>query len=261
MADSASGLRRYLQIDLDDTLNFPGCRRRLEISTNVRDVAVRVVNADNAADLESTKSLFQGLRDLKKLKSLSFEPRDENIPGSLLLQTLAAALRHSHNLKDLYIANVTLQGFSVEEIATATSCLRRRKCLEEIALVGCKISPVARTPYLDPLVRGIADLPQLRVVHLQATAMDNLGTLSSAAVSALCQSKTLKELTLSGFDLTDDQFMTAARALETGKCLQELSLARCNFTIVTSAALSKMLRRNSTLKQLELTPKERVEEK
>ena len=261
MADTASSLRRHLQINLDDTLDVSACRRRLEISTNVRDVAVKVLRAQYETGFEKTKTLFQGLRDLKKLKNLSFEPKDENNPCVVLLQTLTAALSHSHNLKDLYIGNVTLQGFSLEEIAAFISCLRQRQSLEEIALVGCKISPIARTPYLDSIVRGIVDLPQLRVVQLQATAMDSLGTLSSAAVSALCQCKTLRELNLVGFDLTDDQFMTAARALETGKRLQELSLAFCNFNIVTSAALAKMLRRNSTLKLLELTPKDRIEEK
>jgi len=49
--------------------------------------------------------------------------------------------------------------------------------------------------------------------------------------------------------------------METNKRLQELSLAPVNFTIVTTAALAKMLRRNSTLELLELTPKREIEEK
>ena len=261
MAEDPGSLQRHLEINLDDSLDVSAYRRRLEISANVRDVAVKVFDVPNSTAGANVKTLFQGLRDLKKLKTLSFESKDENNPGAGVSETLTAGLSHVHNVKDLYIGNVSLKGFSGQEIAAFASCIRRRQSLEEVALVGCKLSPIARTPFLDPLVRGMVDLPQLRVVHLQATAMDSLGTLSSEAVSALCQCKTLKELKLYRFDLTDDQFMTAARALETGKRLEELSLGSCNFTIVTSSALAKMLRRNSTLKLLELTPKESIEEK
>lgn len=265
MADEAGSLQRHLQITLDDTFDISAYKRRVEISTNVRDVAVKVVDASASSSFVitngSVRTLFQGLRDLKKLKSLSFESKDEKKPGTVLIQTLTAAVTHAHNLKDLYIGNVTLEGFSDKQIAAFTNCLRRRQSLEEFVLVGCKFAAAARTPYLDPLVRRLVDLPQLRVVHLQATAIDSLGTLSSAAVSALFQCKTLKELKLYQFDLTDDQFMTATRAMETGKRLEELSLGSCNFTIVTSSALAKMLRRNSALKVLELTPKKSIEEK
>ena len=209
---------------------------------------------------ERIKALFRGLKDLKKLKTISFESQDARTPGSVPLQTLTSAVSHSRNLRDLFVANLIIRG-SAQDLAVLAAVIRKCQSIEEFALVSCRFPQATRSPALDPLVRGLVDLPQIRVVHIQAKELNSLGSLTSASVSALCHSKTLKELKLQPFDLTDDQFMTAARSLETNKVMEELSLGICNFTVVTIAALSKMLRRNSILTWLELTPKEKVEDK
>lgn len=253
-------LQRYLQIHLGNDLDLAWYRRRFKVSTNVRDVSVKVPDTPSQTASERTKSLFRGMRNLKKLKAVSFESRDENSPGSIPVQTLSAAVTHSRNLKDFFIGNLIIRG-NAQDLSALSVVIRRRQSLEEFALVGCRFTEATRAPALDALVRGMVDLPQIRVVHIQATALNHLGTLTSPAVSALCHSKTLKELKLLPFDLTDDQFMTATRSLETNKTLEELSLGICNFTVVTTAALAKMLRRNSILTWLELTPKGRIEDK
>ncbi|CAB9524485.1 expressed unknown protein [Seminavis robusta] len=264
MSFEAGSLQRSLRITLDHSLDVASYRRRFEVSSNVRDVLLKVQSSSEEDEVsESVKTLFRGLRDLKKLKALSFESVEDEIsrPGSVPLQTITVAVTHARNLKDLFIGNIVLRGSTEQNLSAFTSVLRRRRSLEEFSLVGCQFPTATRSPSLDPMVRGIAYLPQIRVVHLQARSVNHLGTLTSPAVSALCVSKTLKELKLFQFDLTDDQFMTASRSLESNNSLEELSLGVCNFTIVTTAALAKMLRRNSILRWLELAPKQQIEDK
>jgi hypothetical protein len=253
-------LQRHLQLSLDDDMDVERYKRRFKMSTNVRDLSLKVTASPVETASDQVRALFRGLQHLKKLKTLTFEPRDENYPGSVPVQALSAAVTHSRNLKDLFIGNLTVRG-STEDLDVLSRAIRRRQSLEDFALVGCTFPEPTRSPALDALVRSMVDLPQIQVVQIQATALNQLGTLTSPAVSALCHSKTLKELKLRNFDLTDDQFMTAVRSLETNKTLEELSIGDCNFTIVTTAALAKMLRRNSILTGLELTPKGRIEDK
>jgi len=80
MAEEAAGLQRHLHITLDETLNAQAYQRRFRLSRNIRDVTVRVIDppADNIVDIQM---LFRGLRYLRKLKTLSFESRDETRPS------------------------------------------------------------------------------------------------------------------------------------------------------------------------------------
>lgn len=254
--DTAS-LLRSVELNIDASLDAEAVCRRLGTSHHAREVAVKVHEPFAQNGL---MALMKALSDLKKVKTLTFESKETASLSTIPISALTVAVNQTSNLRDFYAGNIIIEG-SMDDMSAFAEAIKRRRTLEEFLFVGCQFPRPTEAAILDPLARGLALLPQIRVIHIHAREKDHLGALTSAAMSAPCESKTLKELKLYQFDLTDDQMMTATRHMETNKVLEELSLSCCNFSIVTTAAIAKMLRRNSTLHWLELVPKQPIQDK
>lgn len=245
-------LRRSVEIGVGAAMGAEEEARRLQASIHAREVSLKVFDPFEEGEL---MALLPILKDLKKVKTIALEATDRNTACRIPLRALSLAVNRTAKLEDFFLAQLTFEG-SIEDMETFAETLKRRQTLREFFLVECQLPRPARASSLEPVARGLAGLPHVRVVYLHAREMDGLGSLSTEAVSALCESQTIKELKLYHFDLPDDQVMTVARHLESNQVIEELGLSSCNLnSVMTTAAICKMLRQNSALHSLELVPK------
>ncbi|CAB9516739.1 NACHT, LRR and PYD domains-containing protein [Seminavis robusta] len=153
------------------------------------------------------------------------------------------------SLQCLYMANAKLSMDSVEDLAVAFAAdMMTSSTIQEVSLQHLNIPD---TVVLDDLVRAIAKFPVVERVEIGVLFIHHdQAAFSPDALADLCQSKSLKALTLIDLRFDQDHFKAMEQALSNNHALAELSLWGEILDFASCTAMAKMLRRNRSLESL-----------
>jgi hypothetical protein len=215
------------------------------------------ITTNNVTD-EGLLAIFEALGELPNLQKLKvdFVGRPLRLP----VVALTIVLKRVAQLTSLVLEEVTLAG-TYDELEALGEALRSHPSLRIVDLHGCVPAEGSETT-LDPFVAALAHVPTLEEVLLRDTRIasprnPNGDTAehdwAGASLTALCQSQTIRVLTLRDMtEIHDRHLELMARSLSTNNALRELTVCSTNLGERSGKAMGKVLQVNRWLQKLEI---------
>jgi hypothetical protein len=258
--------------DLDRSDEEEGCkpnsiRIELEGDSDLKAVAQTLIQNSTVTDVEICihhtfsqtprldAALFLGCIGctLRGLRKLEFYPGTGNY-NVYQIEALGSALRLATELEILYVYHLELSGDNDKFYSFARQ-LQLCETLKEVCFIDCQIDYRGETENqsshisaFDPVIEALGKLPALQVA---AIWFNELGGLSTQALTSVCESTTIERLMILGFDINDERASTVFGALCSNHCLKRLNLS-CRLGASGCKLLSLLLQSNSTLAKLKL---------
>jgi len=199
---------------------------------------------------EEIRILLEVIGGMPKLESLKINCVPEMV---LPAKAVANVLQRAPNLKELHFFDLELAGDEYEMEALGES-LEALTSLKKVSFnqLGLEQAVEDGQGAVSPhqIVSGLSNLPQLEEVVLTSRRKfewddDSLG--------GLCESKTLKRLSLKNMDLSLSQVSSIAETLSTNTALLYLKLSDCGFDMEGWRSVASILPENTTLLHLDLS--------
>ena len=212
---------------------------------------------------DSVRNLFAMIGSLPLLQSIQFKflGNDHNnmIPLSLFTEFLncTAARTQLESIRFNRVGPIFCVGNDIENFSDA---IRKQTSLQEFRMAGCSFSHSwlsgdsngRYTASLDPVLLALAQLADLRSVHLMATSFSHLGRFQTQSISSLCQSSTLKRLYIDNFDLGNDHVTAVATVIAGNASIQDLYMNLSTVANLDPRILPASLNSNQNLCRLRL---------
>jgi hypothetical protein len=189
-------------------------------NTTVEEVCLLIHETFSEQPTEDILTLFQVLGGLPNLTKLLFNTYRFPFVATLPILAFTNLFKGAQNLVEfklwradlaLLFPNDASSSCAFDELAEA---LVRSTALKEFRLIKCRLTEETRKVCtLDPLIQGLAKLPNLREIELSATKMSALGGLSTRSISQLFRSSSLVALSLRNFDLSEEAVLEIANSL------------------------------------------------
>lgn len=190
---------------------------------------------------DDVRCLFAMIGSLPQLRSIRFrylgQDHDNMIPLSLFTELLSHTPTQSHleSVRFILVGPVRCIGDDIQNFSDA---LRRQTGLQEFSLSSCFFSHAwlsgdagsTHASSLDPLLLALAELPAVRFVTLKATVSSHLGHFQPQSIGSLCQSSSLKHLSIDNFELGNEHITVIANALAGNAAVEEIYM---NLSTVT----------------------------
>ena len=229
--------------------------RALCHNTTVRHVTVES-NFLGTFNTDEIRILLEVVGGMPKLETLRIHYFPEM---AMQAKTVANVLHRTKILKEIYFYDLELAGddYDMEPLGEALENLKTLKCasftrlgLEEEEDDQEPISP-------DHIVSSLSNLPMLEEVTITTRRKFEWGDDS---LGGLCDSKTLKSITLRNMDLNTSQISSIAESLQSNTSLTYLQLSECGIDMEGWRAIASILPENKSLLHLNLSQCETLDD-
>lgn len=193
------------------------------------------------AEGEDAEGLFRALGEAPNLKKLTITSKGSS-PQSLPVSLLASCLGEAVGLQELILKHIKWKG-DLDDFEDLACSFADHYALRVLEL------HVEAIDYLESSIASVGNIPSIETVEIHTTQAAADKNAITAALQALCTSKSLRTLGLHNLTLKFEILSSMARLLSVNDTLQELIIQASELDLNGGMAMAQMVTANTGLQK------------